>query len=189
MIWKHGNKHQFKNIAKLTFWGLLLIKIFAEKLCHLGKHMKIDSEKPDKKRNNIMRKLGFSTITKKVFHLTKRQQNSKRKFLTNNALRHPYQRLTEWTWLLCYFYHIRLSMFFILPFKYRKSLVQKLNRHNSVNKNFNVKLLWKHTAIFYESSLCKYIMLFKLQKRKIQYQAYTLVLCCVQFKGNPNRFW
>ena len=32
---------------------------------------------------------------RKEFHLTKRQQNSKKKFLKNNALRHPYQRLTE----------------------------------------------------------------------------------------------
>ena len=43
----------------------------------------------------------------------------------------------------------------ILRFKYRKSLARKLNRHNFVNKNFNVKLLWKRTAIFYASSLCE----------------------------------
>ena len=32
---------------------------------------------------------------RKEFHLTKRQQNSQRKFLKINTLRHPYQRLTE----------------------------------------------------------------------------------------------
>ena len=42
---------------------------------------------------------------------------------------------------------------FYLRFKYRKSLERKLNRHNSVNKNFNVKLLWKRKAIFYASRL------------------------------------
>ena len=56
--------------------------------------------------------------------------------------------------LLYWFYHKRLSLlFFILRFKYRKSLVRKINRHNSVNKNFSVKLLWKPTAIFYASRL------------------------------------
>ena len=47
-----------------------------------------------KKRYN--EEMGVSAITKKEeFHLTKRQQNSKRKFLKNNALRHSYQRLTQ----------------------------------------------------------------------------------------------
>ena len=36
--------------------------------------------------------------------------------------------------------------------------MRKLKRHNSVNKNFNAKLLWKRTAAFYASSLCEEII-------------------------------
>ena len=55
--------------------------------------------------------------------------------------------------IYCVDFIIRLSLFFILWFRYGKSFVQKLNCHNSVNKNFNGQLLWKHTAIFYASRL------------------------------------
>ena len=89
-------KTQFKNIAILTFWSLPLIKNFAVKLRHNGKHMKIDSKKHDKKRKDIMR-IWVLTQWQEMqeFHLTRRQQNSNRKLLKNNALRHSYQRLTE----------------------------------------------------------------------------------------------
>ena len=55
--------------------------------------------------------------------------------------------------IYCVDFIIRLSLFFILWFRYGKSLVQKLNCHNSVNKNFNGQLLWKHTAIFHARRL------------------------------------
>ena len=84
-------------MAVLTFCGFPLIKNFAAKLRHLRKHMKIDTKKTNKKRNNIMRQWVLLAQPQKrnEFHLRKRKQNSKRKFLKNNALRHPYQRLTE----------------------------------------------------------------------------------------------
>ena len=43
----------------------MLIKNFAAKLRHIGKHMKINSKKPDKKRNNVSRKWVLAQSQKK----------------------------------------------------------------------------------------------------------------------------
>ena len=71
-----------------------MIKNFAVKLRHLGKHMKIDSKKPDKKKKRHNEEMSVSTITKKK-RVSPHKEASKRKFLKINALRHPYQCQTE----------------------------------------------------------------------------------------------
>ena len=68
----------------------------------------------------------------------------------------------------------------ILRFKYRKSLVRKLNRHNSVHKNFNVKLLWKRTLFFMRVVYASRLYFIQTIKKN-SISDISISLCCLQF--------
>ena len=95
---KASNQASVRKYCDINFLRSPADQQLCSKITSSWKGYEIESKKPDKKRNDTMRKWVLAQSQKrKEFHLTKRQHNSKRKFLKNNALRQPYQCLSEWT--------------------------------------------------------------------------------------------
>ena len=72
---KASNQTPVQKYRRINFLRSPVDQNFVAKLRHLGKHMKIDSKKPNKKRNDIMRKWVLAQSQKrKEFHQMKRHQ-------------------------------------------------------------------------------------------------------------------